>query len=252
MNARQQHILQLLTQRREVTVQELSACFAVAPMTIRRDLEQLESLRALTRTHGGAMLARAQTVEFAFQERILDRIAEKQAIARAAAALISPGMTLLLDTGTTTLEVARAIADIPRLRLLTSSLAIASALYAHENIELILLGGNVRQDSPDLYGPLTESNLRQFHPQLAIVGADAAQPSGLYAANLHVANVARAVIANAGETMLVADSSKFTRHAFVLFAEWSQLTHVITDDGLGEREAGWLVEAGVQLQQVSV
>jgi len=250
MNSRQQQIVQLLTERRELTVQELSAHFAVAPMTIRRDLELLEHAQALTRTHGGAMISRRLTVEFAFQERTLDRLAEKQAIACAAASLVEPGMTLLLDTGTTTLEVAKAIAHVPRLRVLTSSLAIASTLYAQENIELILLGGHVRQSVPDLYGPLTEDNLRQFHTQMVIIGADAARPTGAYASDLHVANVSRAAIANTDATILVVDSTKFTRYSFALFAEWSQITHLITDDRLDPQNAEWLRQSGVRVRCV--
>ena len=119
-------------------------------------------------------------VEFAFLDRTQERTAEKQAIARYLATVIQPGMTVVLDTGTTTLEVARAIAGIPRLRVLTSSLAIASALYAYDNIELVLLGGTVRHHSPDLSGPLTEENMRQFHTEVAILGADAVTPDGLY------------------------------------------------------------------------
>jgi len=158
MNPRHQKILDRLHQQGEVAVQELAEAFGVTPMTIRRDLDFLAEQNRLTRTHGGAMRSAPAVIEFAFLERNRERIAEKQAIARNAAALVEPGMTLVLDIGTTTLEVARSIASVPDLTVLTSSLAIASALYGRENINLTLLGGGVRRNSPDLSGPLTEEN----------------------------------------------------------------------------------------------
>ncbi|HOS43352.1 MAG TPA: hypothetical protein PK794_06650, partial [Armatimonadota bacterium] len=177
-----------------------------------------------------------------------ERIAEKQAIARAAAALVEPGMTLVLDTGTTTLEVARAIVGVPDLTVLTSSLAIASALYGRENISLILLGGGVRQHSPDLSGPLTEENLRRFRTHLAVLGADAADRDGLYTADQAIAAVSRAMIASAEETVLVADSDKFAKRAFVHFADWAEITHLVTDSGLGKDDQRWLAKAGVDVR----
>ncbi len=107
MNARQQKILELLRTQQEVSVQELSADFAVSAMTIRRDLEQLERERLATRTHGGAISARPAVIEFAFHTRNQENLAEKQAIAKEMAAQVRSGTTLVLDTGTTTLEVAR-------------------------------------------------------------------------------------------------------------------------------------------------
>lgn len=250
MNPRHQKILDRLHAQGEVAVQELAEAFGVTPMTIRRDLDFLAEQNRLTRTHGGAMRSSSAVIEFAFLERSRERIAEKQAIARAAAALVEPGMTLVLDTGTTTLEVARAIAGVPDLTVLTSSLAIASALYGRENLSLILLGGGVRRNSPDLSGPLTEDNLRRFRTHLAILGADALDCDGLYTSDQAIAAVSRAMIASAEETVLVADSDKIARRAFVHFAEWPDITHLVTDGGVGEDERRWLAKSGVDVRVV--
>lgn len=245
MTTRHQKILDLLRQRGEATVSELAEVFGVAPMTIRRDLELLARQQQVTRTHGGAMAASRAVAEFAFLERARERLAEKAAIARAAAALIEPGMTLVLDTGTTTLEVARALASVPDVRVLTSSLAIAAALYACANIDLVLLGGRVRRHSPDLIGPVTEDNLRRFRVQLAILGADALDRDGIYTDDLGVAGVSRAMIAGAEDVVLVADSSKFTRRAFAQFADWTQVRRLITDAGASADDRRWLAEADI-------
>jgi DeoR/GlpR family transcriptional regulator of sugar metabolism len=233
-------ILALLASHEEVSVTSLAARFRVTTMTIRRDLESLERDGRITRTHGGALLAAPTMAAFAFQERRQVRMAEKAAIGRAAVREVQPGMTLILDTGTTTLEVARLLGGIPRLKVLTNSLAIASALLAHGDLELVLLGGTVSARSPDLSGPLTEDNLAAFRADLAIVGADALDARGLYTSGQPIARVSRAMLANAARTLLVADSSKFGKTAFARIANWSDIDLLVTDAGLPRAVRRWV------------
>ena len=244
-------ILALLAGREEVSAAEMAAYFQVAGMTIRRDLEQLAAQGRIIRTHGGAILAAPSMVAFAFQDRQQSRMAEKRAIARAAACLVEPGMTVILDTGTTTLELARVLGDIPHLKVLTSSLAIASALLSHKDQELVLLGGTVNKNSPDLSGPLTLENLGAFRAQLAFVGADGADKHGLYTGGQQTAQVTRAMIASAERAVLLADSSKFGKNAFVRIAGWEAIGHVIVDDGLPSRTRTWLGQNVKALSLVS-
>jgi len=239
---RQQEIYELLQGAGEATVKGLARRFDVSVMTIRRDLSFLEQLGLIIRTHGGAILSRRSVIEFSFQQRGRSQAAEKRAIAATTAGLVRPGMTVTLDTGTTTLEVARAVAEVRGLTVLTSSLAIASVLYAHENITLILLGGTVHTNSPDLFGPLTEENLRRFRVELAVVGADAVGPDGLFTTDLEVAQVSRAMVAGAEHAVLVADHSKFQDTAFVKFADWDMIDHVVTDAGIAPEVCRWLEE----------
>ena len=200
-------------------------------MTVRRDLDALAHEGRLVRTHGGAMLSRPGVVEFAFQARGEVRSAEKRAIAAEAAALVRAGMSVSLDTGTTTLEVARAIAGIGDVRVLTSSLAVASALYAREGVELVLLGGVARKGSPDLQGEITEENLKRFSVDLAFLGADALSEKGLYTTDPAVARVSRAMMESARRRVVVADSSKFDATAFIRYAGWGEVDILITDSG---------------------
>jgi DeoR/GlpR family transcriptional regulator of sugar metabolism len=241
--ARAQRILELLDARDEVGVAELSRRFGVTTMTIRRDLSALERDGHVTRTHGGAVLAAPSVARFAFRERQQTHIPEKRAIARLAARRVEPDMTVILDTGTTTLELARELVGIPRLRVLTSSLAVASALFAHENLELVLLGGTVNRGSPDLSGPLTEENLAAFRADLAFIGADAVDRRGLYTASQQIARVTKAMIAGAARTVLVADSSKFGNTAFVRFARWAGIDAVVVDQRLADSHRRWLSKA---------
>lgn len=243
LNPRQKTILEKISREGEVSVQGLSTQFGVTPMTVRRDLETLERRGDLARTHGGAILTKPAVIEFEFLERNRTSLAEKQAIAREVAESIEPGTTLTIDTGTTTLEVARAISGIPGLKVLTSSLAIASVLHAHDNIDLVLLGGNARKSSPDLFGPLTEENLLQFRTNLAILGADAADRDGLYTTDPETARVSKAIIAGSETVTLVADSGKFGKTSFVKYAEWGKILRVVTDGGIGANHRRWLKKA---------
>jgi len=236
---RQQQILQALAGREEVSAVALARQFRVTSMTIWRDLEVLEHAKRITRTHGGALLSAPVVAAFAFHARQQCRLAEKAAIGRAAAQMVKPGMTVILDTGTTTLEVARALSGIPQLKVLTSSLAIASELLTHDNLELVLLGGTVSQGSPDLSGTLTEDNLAAFRADLAFIGADAMDKQGLYTRNQGIARVSRAIIANAQRTILVADSSKFGSIAFIRIAAWEAVDGWVTDDELPADARRW-------------
>lgn len=248
---RLERIIGLLAEAPEVTVAELAERFNVTPMTVRRDLEALEDEGRITRTHGGAVPAAPSVARFAFHERRQAMMAEKQAIARAAAQRVAPGMTVVLDTGTTTLELARLLSGVRGLRVLTTSLAIASALFAHEDMELILLGGTVNQGSPDLSGPLTEANLDTFRPDLAFIGADAADRHGLYTGSQEIAGVSRAIIASADNKVLLADSSKFGRTAFVRFAEWTDIDGAVVDDRLDAAHRRLMTRAGVDVETVA-
>jgi DeoR/GlpR family transcriptional regulator of sugar metabolism len=243
VNPRLQDILDHLSQHGEASVRELSELFGVSEMTVRRDLTALEREGHILRTHGGAVRSNEGIVEFAFRRRGRQYAAEKRAIATAAGDYVSPGMSLTLDTGTTTLEVAKRIATQTRLTVLTSSLAIAATLYAHEHIELILLGGRARRGNPDLSGWLTEENLKRFHVDLAVIGADGAGPAGVYTTDVDVSRVSQAVLSGARRTMLAADHSKFEQTAFVKFAEWDKIDVVVTDDQLPHETRGWLESA---------
>jgi DeoR/GlpR family transcriptional regulator of sugar metabolism len=249
---RAQEILDLLARHPEVGVIELTERFRVTAMTIRRDLDALERAGKITRTHGGAILTAPSVVAFEFNERRQTNLREKEALARAAAQWVEPGMTVILDTGTTTLAVAHALAGLRKLKVLTSSLAIASALYAREGLELVLLGGQVSKNSPDLSGPLTEDNLRAFRAELAFVGADALDAGGLYTSSQEIARVSRAILASAKQTVLVADSSKLGRTSFARFADWEMIDRVVMDDGLATHDLKWLKKAVAHVNLVPV
>jgi DeoR/GlpR family transcriptional regulator of sugar metabolism len=240
MNARQKKILEFLTKDGEVNVGELARRLKVTTMTIRRDLHALEQQGNVIRTHGGALLANAGIIEFAFLKKGEENNAEKHAIALEIARMVEPAMTVTLDTGTTCLEVAKALSGISNLTLLTSSLAIASAVYARDNIDLVLLGGKARKGNPDLTGWLTEENLKHFRVDIAVLGAEGADREGVYTTDETVARVSQGMIACAGRTVLAADYTKFGRTSFLKYATWSDFDYVITDNKCPHDVQRWL------------
>jgi DeoR/GlpR family transcriptional regulator of sugar metabolism len=237
---RHESILNRTARDGEVSVDALAREFDVSNMTIRRDLAKLAESGRLSRFHGGAAPTRAMVVEFSFRERSSIRFTQKRAIAARAAELVSPGMAVSLDTGTTTLEVARALAPKENVTVLTTSLAIASVLHSNPKLELILLGGAVSRSRAELVGPLVEDNLKKFRVHVAFLGADAVTPDGIFTTDVQVARICRAMIANAKRAVLVADSSKFRETAFVQYAPLNEINCVITDSQCPEDVRGWL------------
>jgi DeoR/GlpR family transcriptional regulator of sugar metabolism len=243
MNPRRENILSLLAEKGAASVRSLAKTLRVSEMTIRRDLDAVEREGRLIRTHGGAMLSRPSVVEFAFQEKSQTHLDRKRVIARQASKFVSSGMSVSIDTGTTTLEVAKALTGKKRLKVLTPSLAVASALYAFDGIELVLLGGIARKGSPDLQGEITEANIARFRVHLAVLGADAILPEGLYTTDAAVSRVSRAMIAGARQRLVVADSSKLSQLAFVKFADWADISIFITDSKAPAAARRWLKRA---------
>jgi len=248
--ARHARILEIAAQEGGVSVTELARQMGTSLMTIRRDLEELAKGGKLRRTHGGGIPVEPDVARFHFSRKQHICSAQKRAIAREAASLVKPGMAVSLDTGTTTLAVARELSGIKGLTVLTSSLPVASVLHQRAECDLVLLGGAARRNSPDLVGPLTEDNLKRFRVNLAIMGADAITRDGSFANDTGVARICRAMAENAEGVVLVADSSKFGRTAFARCLGLDEIDHLITDDGCSPASEVWLREAVAEVTLV--
>ena len=142
-------------------------------MTVRRDLKSLAERGKVLRTHGGAALAERVSFEFDFLHRLREHQAAKDAIAVAAAAVVEDGESVLLDSGTTTLALAKQLCQKQRLTVVTTSLPIAAQLQYDRHIEVLLLGGYVRPSSPDLVGAMTEANLESLRADVAFLAPPA-------------------------------------------------------------------------------
>ena len=242
-------IRQQLSANGEVFVSKLASEFKVSEMTVRRDIDMLESHGEVLRTHGGAALAKRLTFEFTFKANQQKNLEQKRAIAAAAVKHISDGQVVLLDTGTTTLEIARAMVSHRKVRVITTSLAIVSELQFVDDIETILLGGFLRKGSPDIHGPLTEQNLSQFNCDIAFVGADAFdETAATYTNDLRVLNLDRQMAKAAQQVVVVADSSKLGQKGMCKVFTPKEYDLFITDSQLDKKAVKIIKKTDINLE----
>ena len=247
-DARQERILAELDARGECGVDQLARQFGVTGMTIRRDLQALADAGRAIRTHGGAAPTARVSFEFRFLEHTGRRRQAKEAIAASAAELVEPGQSVMLDSGTTTLAVARQLKRKPGLTVITTSLPIASELYGCEEVDVMLLGGLLRRDSPDLTGSITEGNLDSLHADLAFLGADGIDAEGrVYNQAPALARMLAKMADAADRVYAVADSSKLGRKALMRFGDLSQWDGLITDNGADDSLLAQLGRNGVRV-----
>lgn len=252
---RQADILALAREAGRVSVEELAARFAVTPQTIRRDLNEICERRALTRVHGGAIAA-GGVENLAYDARKLVAQPHKRLIGEAAAALVPNDTSLFINLGTTTEEVARALAGHTGLLVITNNLHVAVELYRNPAIEVIVAGGVVRHGDGGIIGASAVEHIRQFRVDLAIIGISAIDADGtLLDFDTREVQVSQAIIRNARRVMLVTDRSKFLRAAPVRIAHLSDVNLLVTDRlpsaevaALCERHAVEVHEAGGPLE----
>jgi DeoR/GlpR family transcriptional regulator of sugar metabolism len=244
---RRQKVLELVKKRGFVALTDLASQLSFSESTIRRDLDYWDQHGVLKRTHGGAMFTGEQLGSMpALDERLTTALAEKQAVARAAALRIEEGFAVLLDGGTTTLEVAKLLVG-RRLQVVTNSLPIATLLAASREIDLIMLGGYVYPKTGVALGPLTVAMLERIHVQQAIMGVSGVTPQGLYNSNLLLVETERAMMRSADEVVVAADHTKLDRPALSLLCPLSTIDTLIVDAGLSKEQRRWITEAGTRL-----
>lgn len=242
-------IRQELLRADEVSIEALAGRFGVSGMTVRRDLELLESRGDAIRTHGGAALARRLTFEFSFRDRQNANRRQKSCIADRAAQYVQEGHVVMLDTGTTTLEIARRMIECRNVTVITTSLAIVSALQFAAGVRVVLLGGFLRGGSPDLHGPLTEQNVEMFRADIAFMGADAVDHDGnTYADDLQVVHLDRKMANHAAQVIVVADSSKFGRTGMCRVFGSEDYHRIVSDAGLGNEMRKRLSRQGIEVE----
>ena len=247
---RRHRILDLLREHGRVTVEALAGRFATSAVTIRSDLAALEAAGALERTHGGALLSRDDDDRPLAVKRTLHH-AEKVRIAKAAAALILDGETLILDSGTTTAEIAKQIRKLEgrSLNVITNALNIATLLADVPFVRLIMPGGILRPESNSLSGHMAEAALADLQADRLFLGADGLDPErGVMTPHLPEAQLNAKMIAISRQVIAVADSSKLMRRNISLIARVDQLHMLITDTGAHPDVVAELERRGVQVR----
>ena len=222
-------ILDLLTRKGFVEVPQLQREFGCSEATIRRDLDQLQREGRLRRTHGGAILDGLR--ERTLTVRVGEYVAEKEAIARAAAQMVPDGAAVGIGGGTTTQQIARDLARRAGLTVVTNAINIAIEL-ASGDVRVIVTGGELRTETYELVGPLAEPAASQLHLDLVFMGVDGLSvEGGLTTHNPVEARVDRVLIDRANEVVVVADHSKLGRRTFAQIAPFGVAHTLITDGG---------------------
>jgi DeoR/GlpR family transcriptional regulator of sugar metabolism len=248
--ARARAIREQLKESASLSITEMAEKLGVSEMTIRRDLADLEKSTDVRRTHGGAVIAERMAFEFNYLSRQRANLNEKKAIAIEARKLVQPGQRLILDTGTTTLQLAALLKDCPDLTVITPSLAVASELQFSENTSVVLLGGVLHRGSPDLTGPVTEHCLELFSADWVFQGAEALGDDGsIYNVDLQLAQVDKLMRKKATKSCLLADSSKMGNTALAKTGTLSDFDVFITNQSA---TSAYLAKARKMARQVIV
>jgi DeoR family transcriptional regulator of aga operon len=248
---RRREILGALHRDGRVLVKDLAHRFRISQITIRKDLEFLDGQGVIQRTHGGALPVQAGALldpSLRDKEKLHRR--EKIRIAQAAIRLVEEGQSLLLDSGTTTTAIARALKDKKRLTVITNAINIAAEL-AGTQVEVVLTGGMLRKNSFSLVGPLAERTLRQLSADILFLGVDGFDTAaGLFTPNLLESEVNRAMVEIARRTIAVCDSSKFGRRSLCNIMPVTAVHEVITDKQIPKKDLSALRDAGVRVTLV--
>ncbi|MEF2549925.1 DeoR/GlpR family DNA-binding transcription regulator [Aurantimonas sp. A2-1-M11] len=228
-------IIEMLQIEGFASLSQLAERLETSVSTVRRDVDHLSRIGPVTRTHGGAALSPSDALSFEPDSRIACEIeaAAKAAIGRHAARLISPGSNVLFDSGTTTREVARAaLARGIAFTAFTNDMAIATALARTDKIAVNVFHGRVRAGSSTLMGAETVSDINRIRGDLLFIGTHAGSVEGLSDTSTELAEVKRAFLSAATQTILVADRTKFPKRSLCTFASLSELDRIIIDDRL--------------------
>jgi DeoR family transcriptional regulator of aga operon len=246
---RRRRIRELVGERERITVAELAAMFGISLVTARNDLNALAEIGAVVRTRGGALAQRADEDLPIVVKQTLRR-AEKIRIAEAAVKLIGEGQTIVLDSGTTTAEIAKQIRGLKlqSINVITNALNIAVLLAGAPHVTLVMLGGVLRPSSYSLGGPQAELALQGLHADILFLGFDGLDPDiGVMTPHLLEARLNSRMLEIARRVVAVGDSSKIGRRSLSVIARIEQIDQIITDAGVPDEMVDALRARGAQV-----
>lgn len=244
LDERRTRILKFIEEKGFVSLQDLVEHFGISESTARRDVEYLDGISQVRRTRGGASYIGESIT--AFEERKVTALRQKEQVAQAVAGMIDPGEVVLLDGGTTTLEVARQLMG-RSLTVATNSIPIVNLLVNQPSIELISIGGYVYPKTGVALGPIAQAALKAIHARRLIMSVGGITELGLFNSNSLLVETERHMMESADEVWVVTDSSKFGRSALAHLAPLTAMDRLITDEGLSSDWRIRLEAAGVEV-----
>jgi DeoR family transcriptional regulator, aga operon transcriptional repressor len=248
---RQRVILEILSREGRVLVGDMAEQFHTSRVTIRKDLEILHVKGRIHRTHGGALPARESALDDpTLGDKAKLHQKEKLQIAAAAAHMVTEGQVVILDSGSTTTAIARALRTFQNLTIITNAVNIAAELSS-STLEVILTGGNLRKNSFSLVGSIAEDTLHKLNADILFLGVDGLDVRyGISTPNLSEAKVNRIMMEVSKVVVAVCDSSKFGKRSLSRIAPTSALQYVITDRGIPKSDRSALTTSGVEVTVV--
>ena len=249
---RRNKIVDLVNAQGSVMVLDLSNLFGISEVTIRTDLRLLEEKGLVTRFHGGAArpgsnLAESENQEVVLEDRYQLASDPKKRIAQAAAAMIEAGMTVILDSGSTTMLIAEALAKKANITVITNSLPAAFALSENKDITLVVCGGTVRHKTHSMHGTIAERSLAGISADLMFVGADGIDATNGITTFNEGYSISSVMAAAAHKVVAVLDASKFNRRGFNQVLPMEKINCVITDDTISKQDKSALEKTGLEL-----
>jgi len=247
---RREQIIQRLRQQGSVQVNDLSSFFGVSTVTIRNDLAFLEKQGVAVRAYGGALVCDSGTsaVEPTVEDKSSLNTSLKRSIARVAADLIKPGHRVILDSGTTTYEIARLMRQHKEVIAMTNGMNVANALLEAEGVELLMTGGHLRRQSLSFYGDQADQSLQNYHFDMLFLGVDAIDlERGVSTHNEDEARLNRRMCEVAERVIVVTDSTKFNRSSLHKIIDTQRIHMVITDAGIPEESLNGLRKVGIEV-----
>lgn len=247
---RRRAVLEMINRQGRVVISDLSRHFKVSSVTARADINALCKRDLLVRSHGGAIRKSDMPVDLPLDVKESQHHEEKVRIGHAAAALVNEGQTVLLDSGTTTLEVARAIRKrkLSRLTVVTNSLSVAWELRTATEISMIMVGGVLRHISHSFAGPQAQKMIADLRVDHFFLGVDGLElDMGPSTPDILEAELNAAMIRSAREVTIVADSSKIGRSSLSLIAPITSVHRIITDSGIAASDLNFLKAKGLDV-----
>jgi DeoR family transcriptional regulator of aga operon len=248
---RRRAIIDFVNHTGRARVADLATKFGTSEITIRRDLDLLHERGLIYRTHGGALPLRASAeTDRDLTQREMQHTREKLRIATAAISMINDGQSVVLDSGSTTTAIARALRGFQNLTVITNAVNIAAEL-AGSSVDVILTGGMLRKNSYSLVGPIAEESLRRLKADILFLGVDGFDTSsGVSTPNLLEAQLNRVMVSIAARVIAVCDSSKFGRSSLSSIVPISNIHGVITDNEIPRSDLRQLRKKGVDVRLV--
>jgi len=247
LNPRQTALLEEVRTQGFASIDELARKFGVTLQTVRRDVNLLAESGVLARFHGGVRVEGSTTENIAYRQRQVLNAEGKARIARAVAAAVPEGCSLILNIGTTVEEVARALIHHRGLRVITNNLNVANILADNPDCEVIVAGGVLRSRDRGIVGEATVEFIRQFKVDIGLIGISGIEADGtLRDYDFREVKVARTIMEHSREIWLAADASKFNRQAMVELAPLTSIDRMFTDEPLRAPFDTMLAESGVK------